>query len=239
MSFLSLLLKHDVTDWLHAVEDVMSLANRLEQESNKLHDSHLSSTLSARLALSSVALLSVCQWKHDEFKVQTHTGSLVDYICKVAFPSHSNSPRGPQWICEPMATELKLCALNLLHIFCLTGEQALPDRCWSNFLLDSWAAVLESRGGTSIPNLLFLHTTCRLPARQALHFVLGRKGLKESCRALVASLVNYFQQVRREKSYECSLALLALYRQISRHLRITEGHWNRGILCGTPSDFAK
>lgn len=205
VSFLSLLLKHDVKDWIHAVEDVMILANRLEQESNRLHDSHLSSAVSVRLALSSVALLSILQWKLDELNVETHTASLVDYICKVAFPSQSNSPRGPQWTCEPMATELRPFALNLLHIWFLTGEQALPDRCWSNFLLDSWAAVLESRGGSTIPNLLFLHTTRRLPARQALHFILGRKGLKESCRALVASLMNYFQQVRAKALYERSI----------------------------------
>jgi hypothetical protein len=211
VSFLSLLLKHDVTDWIHDLQSAASiLAKRLEQESNRLHESHLASTASVRLSLSSVALIRLLQWKLDDFNVQTHAASVVDYVCKVSFPSHSNSQtNGPQWICEPMATDLRSCALNLLEIWCLTGEQPLPDRCWSNFLLDSWAAVMESRGGGSISSLLFLHTACRLPARQALHFVLGRKDLKESCRALVASLMNHFQQVCARTLHDCSIFLIS------------------------------
>lgn len=209
VSFLSLLLKYDVMDWIHDLEsEISTLVKRLEHESSRLHESHLSSTTSVRLSLSSVALISLLQWKLDDFNVQTHSASLVDYVCKVSFPSNSNSQtNGPQWAHEPMATDLRSCALNLLEIWCLTGEQPLPDRCWSNFLLDSWAAVMESRGGGSIPSLLFLHTACRLPARQALHFVLARKDLTESCRALVASLMNHFQQVRPKTLQDCNTLL--------------------------------
>ena len=200
VSFLCLLLIHNVKDWMLDLPDITNLTNPLEQQVHRLHDSHVASPASIRLALSSVVLLTLMESKYDESlsNVQTivHSTSLVDHVCKVAFPSHTNSPSGPQWTDEPMATDLRPCACRLLRVWSLTGE-VLPDRCWSNFFLDSWTAVLESRGGNSIPRLLFLHTACHLPARQALHFVLGRKDVKESCRVLVASLMNHFQQVRK------------------------------------------
>lgn len=193
MSFLSLLLRHGVKDWID--DKLTSLSQLLEEASSPLHENCFASSTTVKLAMSSVAFLSLLRWKLDDLNVQTQSVSLVDYVAKIAFPSHSNTPTGPQWISEAIAAELRPCALNLLAVWSLTGENALPDRCWSNFLLDSWSMLLESRGAASIPSLLFLHTTCRLPARQSLHFVLGCKDLKESCRALVATLMNHFQQV--------------------------------------------
>ena len=194
VSFLSLLLQHDNKEWLLGL-DTARLISRLEQDVTRLQDSILVSPASVGLALSSVGLLCLLRWKLGQ--ESPNLTSIVDNVCKVAFPSPSNSPSGPLWTYGPMATDVRPCALNLLQIWTLTGE-AIPDHCWSNFLQDSWTAVLDSRGGNCLPSLHFLHIMSRLPARQMLHFVLGRKDLKESCRALVASLMNHCQHVSQE-----------------------------------------
>jgi len=200
VSFLSLLLQHDVKEWLLDLDETARLTNRLEREMSRLQDSVLLSPASVGLALSCVGLLCLLRWKLGE-ESPNHT-SLMANVCMVAFHSHSNSSSGPQWTCGPVAADVRPCALNLLQVWSLTGE-TLPDHCWSHFLLDSWAAVLETRGGNCLPSLLFLHTTSRLPTRQSLHFVLGRNDLKESCRTLVASLMNHCQQVRPQTYLSC------------------------------------
>jgi hypothetical protein len=174
------------------MDDSTRLVARLEREMNRLQDSVLSSPASVGLALSCVGLLCLLCWKLGQ--EAPDNDALMTIVCKVAFHSHSNSPSGPQWTYGPVATDVRPCALSLLQIWTLTGE-TMPDRCWTHFLNDAWSAVLETRGGECLPSLLFLHTTSRLSTRQSLHFVLGRKDLKESCRTLVAALMNHCQQV--------------------------------------------
>lgn len=176
------------------MDSVTQLTDRLEPEMNRLCDSLLSSPASVGLALSCVGLLCLLRWKMGQD--QPSYTMLLTSVCKVAFHSHSNSPSGPQWTYGPVATDVRPCALNLLQLWSLTGEEAIPDHCFTNFVQDSWNAVLETRGATHLPSLLFLHTTRRLPARQALRYVLARRDLTESCRTLVASLMNHCQQVR-------------------------------------------
>lgn len=192
VSFLSLLLQHDVKEWMLDLDDTTRLTGRLEQEMNRLCDSLLSSPASVGLALSCVGLLCLLRWKMGQ--ESPNITSLLSNVCKVAFHSTSNSPSGPQWTYGPVAGDVRPCTLNLLQIWSLTGE-TIPDH-WSNFVHDSWKAVLETRGAECLPSLLFLHTTSRLPTRQALRLVLGRRDLTESCRTLVASLMNHCQQVR-------------------------------------------
>lgn len=218
--------------WLLDMNDIAHLVHRLEHEINRLKNSVLSSPASVGLALSCVGLLCLLSWKLGE-ELPDYT-SLMDSVCKVAFPSASNSPSGPQWTYGPVAADVRPCALALLQIWSLIGE-TLPDRCMTHFLNESWTRVMETRGGECLPSLLFLHTTNRLSTRQSLHFVLGRKDFKESCRTLVASLMHHSQQVRQDTMRIPLLLLLHELILTYDGFMYAEGHCTCGIFCGASS----
>jgi hypothetical protein len=220
LSFLSTLLKHDMTAWLDDMSDEQrtGLCQWLLLETQHLINPELPESASCNTlscAMLSTSLLSLIQWKSNadlsDLDRIVNSTSLVENVIQFALPSPLPETRhhGPRWTWDDQNNErARVYALELLYCWSLSGRAAWTifgkqESQWRPYMENFWSSILDHRShefDKTLQGIFLLHISSRLAARASLLSVIqGRFGrdddIVKPCHAILSSLYEMCRDV--------------------------------------------